>query len=464
MRAIHVHNLSFNYSKSRPLFQNVNLSLPAHSINLIIGPSGTGKSTFLKCLARLFPRFSNGKLSGKINYGSTPLQNIPHAKLSRLVTMLFQDPNQEFTMPTVKDELIFTLENLRTPPRQIPITLSQSLKRVGMSNFKDRHISTLSGGEKQRAALAITLAMDSSVILLDEPFTNVDSATRSLILQQLTELKRQGKTIIIVDHNLAGYLPVVDYTFQMKNQTIYPVANQILRPKTHPRTRWSLPNHLSSAFNCRQLKLQRTHRTLINLANVNLYRNRITLLTGANGSGKSTFFKALSKLFPYQGSITYLGKENQTIQKRNYYRQINLGFQSANDQFLKITVKEELQLSVRNSIHNFYSRTTLNSWLKQTGLSHHLQQVVYTLSGGQKKALQIMIMLLMGAPVMLMDEPFQSMDQHLIQFFAHLLKRAARDNHLTLIIISHQIQGIAKLFDYHLKINDLDLEYTKELH
>jgi energy-coupling factor transport system ATP-binding protein len=117
---------------------------------------------------------------------------------------MFQDPSLQFALDTPRHEVEFALENLALPANQIPAKVEQALKFCQADHLADRRLVTLSGGEQQLVALAITVAMDSQLILLDEPFASLDHDHRTQLLARLVELKNQGKTVIIADHDLQG--------------------------------------------------------------------------------------------------------------------------------------------------------------------------------------------------------------------------------------------------------------------
>lgn len=452
-------NLKFQFPGKAPLWQNINLTLTPGTFNLLTGPSGCGKSTLLKCLAHLFPKFTHGQLSGSITINGKPL-----SKGRNQVAMLFQDPNYQFTMKTVQEEMIFTLENEQVPSQDILPAVNHYLNRLHLTNLKKRTLATLSGGEKQKVALAITLAIHAQIILLDEPFTNVDQRSRQQILALLKRFKQHGKTILIVDHDLRDYQSLTDHVFRLKQGTLTELQS-INWPQSQPiKNQWPLPKlSLPATFTLRKTQLKCGSRTLINCQQLKLLAHHITLLTGANGTGKSTLFKALAKLFQYDGSIIFHNQELRRIKAQKYYRQVKLGFQEAENQFLQITVREELQLSLQHATRHLYQPDTLQQWLKMAELSDHLNQSVYTLSGGQKKVLQLMVLILMGAPVLLLDEPFQNLDPQQTAFCRKLLKQACVKHATTIFIISHQLDLKHPLATYHLCLTHQQLTYQRGL-
>lgn len=187
-----IQHLNFAYQEE-PVLVDLNLTLPAGELYLFSGPSGSGKSTLLRIMAGLLPRYG-GTLTGEVS-GVEP----------GTASLMFQDPSLQFALDTPRHEVEFALENLAIPANQIPAKVEQALKFCQAGHLADRRLVTLSGGEQQLVALAIIVAMDSQLILLDEPFASLDHDHRTQLLASLVELKNQGKTVIIADHDLQGY-------------------------------------------------------------------------------------------------------------------------------------------------------------------------------------------------------------------------------------------------------------------
>ncbi|PWG00582.1 ABC transporter ATP-binding protein [Levilactobacillus bambusae] len=466
-----VHDFTFQYDHApRPTLNHVNVTFPDHRFSLLSGPSGTGKSTLLKSIAGLYPEFSGHQLSGTITLGEHAVSDIAASQRSSLVTLLFQDPNQQFAMDTVEHELVFALENLQVPANEINDRLDKALAFIGISQLKHRTLTQLSGGEKQKVALAIIVAMNSQVILLDEPFASVDPEARHSLLLNLKRLVNQGKTVILADHDLTEYETIADNVFALDSASRQikeldrDERYQLFQPFTRPLSQqFSLPQQQPEMMSVQDLKLVQNGRLLLGPSTFALMAHRATLITGANGTGKSTFFSALTRLTNYTGLITYQQKNIQKIRRSRYATTVNLMFQDAETQFVNVTVNEELALSIKHSQTNFYTQHRIDSMLADLNLTEHRNQVLYSLSEGQKKKVQLVCMLIMGAPVLLLDEPFKGLDYQSLQVVAQLLKSAMTELGQTLIVISHQLNGLDGLFNYHLQLRDGQFSYQEAL-
>lgn len=457
MQDIHTTDLTFAFDQQAPVIDHVNTCFTTGSCNLLVGPSGCGKSTFLRLLAGLLPKYGGHLLSGKVT-GTKGLR----------IGMLFQDPAMQFALDTPRHELEFCLENLQVQPDQMTARIDEALAFCHIEELANRRLNTLSGGQQQRAALAVIIAMRPHLLLLDEPFASIDEENRRFLINQLVKLRTsRDLTIIITDHDCHGYQPLAPQVWTADHHDIHqlsPAAGSHLlatadRQATVPLTTSLPPADSSAVFQLTDLRISRGIMSLLDRVNLPLIKNKVTLLTGPNGVGKSTLFKALTKLVPYQGQISYQGNDIQQLSPRRYYQQVGLVFQEANDQFLNVTVSEELALSLKHCHQAYFTNNRLHQALVDLGLDKLVDRVVYSLSGGQKKKLQLLLMLMSGQPVLLLDEPFTGLDQDSLAVVIHLIKQCQTAGPQTIIMISHQLAGLSPLVDYHLVLSDRQLSY-----
>lgn len=453
---ITIESLQFGYQKKQTILKIPQLSIPTNQLTIFYGKSGCGKSTLLRIIAGLLPKYG-GHLSGT--------SNLPD---HLTCAMMFQDPALQFALDTPRHEIEFALENRQVSAQRIPQLTRQALEEVGILHLADRHFTTLSGGEQQRASLAVIIAMNPEIILLDEPFASLDFHNRALIIQQLKKLLQTGKTIIIADHDLAAYDSLHPLIIDFNNhlQPLSLTATQTLldrfnQPNNVPAT---LPQSTDpAAISLHNFTLRRQNQLLIQQPELTIYKNKVTLLTGESGSGKSSFFKALTKIIPFDGTVQLFDRPLKNYSSHLLGQTLGLVFQNANDQFLKVTVQEELELSLKNGQHPYFNRSHLADAITKLGLQHLTNQVVYSLSGGQKKKLQLLVMLMMGQSFLLLDEPFSGLDQQSIANVIDLIDNCQQVLPQTILIISHQLTGLDSLIDYHLNLSGRQLSYQGRL-
>ncbi len=204
--------VSFSYpNAAKPAVAGLSLRIPKGEFVLVAGESGSGKSTFLRCLNGLVPHFSGGTLSGRIEVaGLDPVQASPK-QMSRVVGFVFQDPESQFVMDTVEDDIAFTLENAGIPPAEIGQRLENVIAQLQIERLRKRKIQTLSGGERQKAAIASAIVLSPQVLALDEPTSQLDPHAAKEILELIVQLKRKlALTVLISEHRLERLLHYAD--------------------------------------------------------------------------------------------------------------------------------------------------------------------------------------------------------------------------------------------------------------
>ncbi|WP_288639064.1 ABC transporter ATP-binding protein [uncultured Lentilactobacillus sp.] len=473
MTDVSINHFTFHYPESDvKVLNDINLTFKSHHFFLLSGPSGSGKSTLLYFIAGLYPRFIGIDATGSIKFGDTDIKDIPRSKVSQSVAMMFQNPNQQFAMDTVIHEMTFVLENLRLEPATMDDIITRALDFCGIKQLRGRVINTLSGGEKQRVALACIVAMDPQVIVLDEPFASIDPDSRADLIDKLKILQeKHGKTIILADHDLTSYRDLIDEFYYLDPDSHHisllddEQAEHFFKNFESTQTinkQVPIPSGDANAIiHLSDFKLAPHGTDLLTLGNFHFYKQKTTLITGANGIGKSTLFNALTKLLPYDGTITFDGKDIKKIRPLPYAKNVTLLFQDAENQFLNITVKEEIDLSLTNRTNTDYTQEDVDDMLKQLDMDGKDDRIVYSLSEGQKKKLQIIEMLIMNPPVLLMDEPFKGLDYRSLETVVGFLNRAKNQFHQTQIVISHQLSGLDELVDYHATFKDQNLAYQE---
>jgi energy-coupling factor transport system ATP-binding protein len=210
--AVRVEALSFTYStRLRAALTDLTFAVDPGETVLVLGPSGSGKSTLTLCLDGLIPHLVEGDYSGEAVVAGLVVKDTPVGVLARETGLVFQDPDSQFCTLTVDDEIAFGLENLLTPPADIEGAIDRALGVVRLSGLRGRPLTGLSGGEKQRVALAAVLAMGPHLLVLDEPSANLDPAATAELFQIVRELAADRRhTILIIEHKLDEVIDWVD--------------------------------------------------------------------------------------------------------------------------------------------------------------------------------------------------------------------------------------------------------------
>ena len=211
---VEVHDLTVAYRK-RPVLWDIDFSLPEGKLIGLIGPNGAGKSTLVKAIMGLMPL-----VSGYVKIYSKPLES-----QRELVGYVPQRESVDWDFPTDALDVVTMgrygrLGLFQRPTKHDKEMAMEALKKVGMEDFANRQISQLSGGQQQRVFLARALVQDASIYLMDEPLAGVDAATEKAIIELMHELKNQGKTLLVVHHDLNTVTDYFDWVILLNARLI----------------------------------------------------------------------------------------------------------------------------------------------------------------------------------------------------------------------------------------------------
>lgn len=197
---LQVHDLSHRFSDGTEGISGVNLEVHSNDFLVISGPNGSGKSVLMKHLNGLLSPTS-GEILLKGKAVSEDLR-----KSRQEIGLVFQDADSQIIGQTVKRDAAFGPENLKLQRGEIDRRVEKALKDVDLWSRREARPHTLSGGEKRRLAVAGILAMDSNILIFDEPFSNLDYPGVKQVLQQITDLHDKGHTIIVITHDVGKIL------------------------------------------------------------------------------------------------------------------------------------------------------------------------------------------------------------------------------------------------------------------
>lgn len=439
MRGIELSGVTIKRG-DRKLLSHVDFTFSPHEFTLLSGASGSGKSTLLKAIAGFFqvPYVGDIRIDGK-NLATESM-----AKKAQHIGMMFQNPSQQFTMKTLRREIIFVLENLQMNPKDMTHHLQEAVVLSGTSELLDRQLSTLSGGEKQRAALCVLLAMDSPFLLLDEPFASIDPTTRKRLIRKLDELKHGGKTIIICDHDFSDYKDVVDTWVQLDNQSLQLVPTALLQSEKNDVLLTKETASTKGILTLENVRYKQNQRELLNQSSFQFFEG-ITTLTGDNGTGKSTLFRSIAQCHPYKGKMMFRGQKLK--KRRHLYKQLSLVTQEAEKQFVTLTPAEEFTYS---SYQWSDAKAMRDEAIQYLGIEPLLNCSVFHLSEGQKKIIQLLTMLSLEVPLLLLDEPFSGLDERAAMYFSSWFEKQAHRQDL--VIISHRLAPLDKISHHHVHL------------
>ena len=198
--ALSMRDVVFRYLEQgkRNILDHVDLDIPAGRVTVLMGAGGCGKSTLAAVAAGLYPENGGFLAGGQIRWFGTDLAAMDPQQRARQVGMLFQNPDLQFCMDTLRGEMRFCMENLCLDAAAMDPRIEAAAAELGVQALLDRPLHTLSGGEKQRAALACLYVMECRCLLLDECFANLDRDAARELMEMLRRMHRQGRTIIAI--------------------------------------------------------------------------------------------------------------------------------------------------------------------------------------------------------------------------------------------------------------------------
>ena len=199
------------HAGSAPLLHGVSLTIDAGEVVGIVGETGSGRSTLLRCLIGIVPQLVPAVVEGMIEVAGRDPRVTPVAKMARDVAIVLDDPEGQISQATVAEEVALGLENLAVPVAEMRVRVREVLEQAGLAGFDDRHPLTLSGGEQQRLAVACAVAMRPQLLLLDEPTANLDPrAGRRLLGLVRGMASARGMTVVIVENDVGLLAEFVD--------------------------------------------------------------------------------------------------------------------------------------------------------------------------------------------------------------------------------------------------------------
>jgi energy-coupling factor transport system ATP-binding protein len=474
--AIEWRGVRFRYpAASADSLDNVDLAIGAGEFVLLTGPTGCGKSTLLKTINGLIPRESAGQLEGEVSFFGRAIESIPVEELRAAAGLLFQNPDDQLLCSCVQEEVAFGPENLGLAPNLIASRVEDALAWTGAGEKRFALCGELSGGEKQRAALASVLSMGTVLLALDEPTSQLDGEGVGLILQSLNAVRRHlGATVIIAEHRLDRILPLADRLIIMDKGSIrgdfrkgrfieaLPHLKELgceAPPWMELAAREGLNGSAEEEESlCQTLKASGlrmtfpenenhwpkkqetillradgiTHRypradapSLDNLS-FDVNGGEILAMMGHNGSGKTTLLNLFAGLLsPQEGRLERFG---QTGSIGFQAGRVGYLFQNPDLMLSMETVEAELELGARLlRLDPTRAEAAISMSIGLLRLQNHVNRNPFSLSRGERLRVALGALLAMDPQVLLLDEPTAGLDRGMRLRFLEDLSRWVRE-------------------------------------
>ena len=440
-QALSIQALTFRYrDRQEPSIRDINLEMASGEFLLVAGASGSGKTTLIRCINGLVPRSYKGEVSGTIRLHGQDIQEMPLARISQMVGTVLQDPERQILGSRVLNEVAFGLENLGLPRSEIRQRVVKALEFLNITHLRDRETFNLSGGEKQKIALAGVLAMQPDVLLLDEPLASLDPASAQEALRMVRRLVDNGITVLMVEHRVedvlniqpdrvlfmtdgqirylgdpVGLNKVIDYhEVKLPAQMIMERAVQDPPPPPvifSPSGRTGMSSTPLVQFEEVGFSYEIGHEVLKNVT-LNLYRGDVVAILGPNGAGKTTLVKhAIGLLKPKSGRVLVNGQDTHKMSVAQIANTLGYVFQSPSHMLFAPTVREELSFGPKNLGHKpEIIEKEVHEAIDIVHLTGRENDPPLALSFGQQKRVSIAAILAMQSRILVMDEPTAGQD------------------------------------------------------
>ncbi|MBP7963277.1 MAG: energy-coupling factor ABC transporter ATP-binding protein [Caldilineaceae bacterium] len=498
----------FTYSypdTTQPILDDLCLSIHEGEFVLVVGPSGAGKSTFLRALNGLVPHFHGGQVAGRVRVaGLDPLTLGPRGMAER-VGFVFQDPESQFVVDTVEDELVFAMENFAVPLVTMRKRVEEVLDQLNIAHLRDRRISTLSGGEKQRVAIAAVLTLQPKVLVLDEPTSQLDPQAAEEVLIALRQLNEDlGLTVICAEHRLervvqyadrilyfpcVGMPPLLDDPatvlaqipltpplitlaktlgwqplpltikegrrfvrangeWRMADGEVGEDEEARMQPLVMPHSQVSpplTPRHSPFAILTRVWHAYGNHETVRNV-DLAVRPGEILAVMGRNGSGKTTLLKLLSGLLkPTQGEVSVAGLDTRTAKIQEVIRHIGYVPQQPASLLFSETVADEVAFT-RHSRGLPADPAGDLALLHTLGIDFLANRHPRDLSAGEQQRVALAAILVAEPAILLLDEPTRGLDYPNKERLRGFL-RTQRDAGRAVVMVTHDVELVAEIAD-----------------
>ncbi|HDK7167730.1 TPA: ABC transporter ATP-binding protein [Clostridium botulinum] len=463
---LEIKNLSLSFQNNYKVFQDINIKVKKNRVTLLTGKSGCGKSSLLMCITEVIPDIIEGNISGEIIYKDENIENKGVKTVSGEIAYMFQDPDSQLCTFTVEDEIAFGLENIKVNPAEMDHTIDKVLDRIGIKHLKKRQLNHLSGGEKQKVALASILALDPEVILMDEPTANLDPKSTMEIINLIKDLRDKfGKTILIVEHKINEFSEIIDDVIWFEKDQAKNIDKESFIQSYKSESTLSTVNRKQSntekVLEAKGIYFSYNKNIKV-LKNVNfsLHKGEIAAIIGPNGAGKSTLSKILMGLLKAdKGDILVKDINIKNINPRELGEHMGLVFQNPEHQFIKMTVEKEMALSLEIRKQNSETiKNTVDSYLSMFDLANHRLSNPFSLSQGQKRRLSTASMMINGQSILILDEPTYGQDRSNLKELINLLYKINREG-TSILMITHDMDMVLNCCDRVIYLENGEVKY-----
>ncbi|HOX36003.1 MAG TPA: energy-coupling factor transporter ATPase [Methanoregulaceae archaeon] len=447
---IELNDVTYTYPHTvQPALDGISLSLGRGRCILVTGPSGAGKTTLCFAASGILHHEYGGKKGGSVRVDGKDVADYKSlSDLARNVGVVFDDPEAQMIFTTVEEEILSALEHRGLSASEIEERLAMIIRTAYLSELKDRSPHHLSGGQKQRVALAATLALGNDILVLDEPTSELDEHATQRIAGILSDLKAQGKTLLLVEHKYEHFRGMVDTLVVMENGAVTASGDpdDVLKDErirgmilpdfsTVPRA-VPVAAGVETIIDVRNLSHSYGDVEALHGISLTINKGEFIAIVGENGSGKTTLVKHFNRLLsPTSGDVIVNGKNTKDCTITELSRHVGLVFQNPDHMFFADSVRDEIAFGLRN-VGMDAGEPVISAALSEAGLLGSADLYPRWLSRGERQRLAIACIVAMQPGVIVLDEPTTGLDGYEARFVIDVLKKLQEKGH-TIVIITH---------------------------
>jgi energy-coupling factor transporter ATP-binding protein EcfA2 len=475
----------------RLVLDDISFTVPAGSITVLCGASGSGKSSALRLLNGLVPNFHHGTLTGTVTVAGVDVPKTDLAEAGRTTATVFQNPRTQFFTAEVRSELAFRDENYGLAPAEIERRTASAARATGVEHLLDRSLRGLSGGELQRVACTQAIVAGTPVLLFDEPTSNLSPAAIAEFAELLARLKCEGRAIVVAEHRLYFLRDLVDQVLLLDHGRLRhrwsgaefrsltegeaehlglrtlraPAALPQLLDAEHAELTGEAPMALDTAhlgltetspvdahagLTLENVRFRYGRREVLDIDGLTFPRGQVSVVAGSNGVGKSTLSRVICGLAtPRRGAVITL--DGHRFDSRSRIRHSAMVMQDVHRQLFSDTVREELLLGLDATAR---SSVDVDALLEEFDLAQVADRHPLSLSGGQKQRVVIAAALARNPDICVFDEPTSGVDRRHLTVIAGRLHRLARAG-TVVIVITHDPELIDACADRVVRVGRL---------
>jgi energy-coupling factor transport system ATP-binding protein len=503
---IDIRNLSFKYPLgNEPSLHNVSLKIYPGEYVVITGPTGSGKTTLAVTLNGIIPHLVEGDVEGEVYIDGMLTAEHPVHELTSTIGMVFQNPEDQLFSLNVTDEVAFGVENMGYSRDDIVERVDRAIEKVGLVERRSYSIFHLSGGQKQKVAIATNLAISPKVLVLDSPTADLDPISSREVVNTLIDLRRKepSKTFIVIDSdisdviNLADRIVVMDAgrivldtrptdllknhfeeldrlgirmpdhirmmhwlqkqfpeitEFALEQERVIAILNDLTSTGrlAFGETQSSQPNRNGKSVdvvNFKNVSFQYDHGPVIlEDASLQIKNGEWLAIIGENGTGKSTLMKLVCGLIkPKSGVIETAGVNTVTNKLEDVLPHVGYLFQNPDNQLFMGSVEDEIGFGPRRrNCPPEEVEARINEALDLMALQEQRKQHPFTLSRGQRQRLAVATVLAARPKLLLLDEPTTGQDQIALDNLMHLTRSLIDKHDASVIMVTHDMDLVAR--------------------